>query len=131
MGFFHCAGKPGKFKPNEDPDSKRKQSPVPPKYDMFYLAKKKIFTNGADGAPTPEAAAWDKQYSASVQSLCVKALPKLKQGESVDAETGKWLVAMRPIRALKASCISCHAGAHKGDTLGVMVYAISKTTLTQ
>lgn len=134
VGFFHCADKPGKFKTNISgmrvwPTSK------PLTYTMFYqseekiFSKKKIVSNGVHQLAAPGISFWNNQTNAAVQSLCVKALPKLKQGESVDAAMGKWLVAMRPIRALNASCIGCHAGAQKGDTLGVMVYTISKTML--
>ena len=33
---------------------------------------------------------------------------------------------MRPVLASKQECLGCHKGARTGDTLGVMVYAVSK-----
>jgi len=51
-------------------------------------------------------------------------LPRLQRGDSCDTKVGEWRVALRPIRASKASCVNCHKGANAGDTLGVMLYAV-------
>ncbi len=57
-----------------------------------------------------------------------KALPKLKQGQGVEQSVGDWLVVIRPVRAMKTSCLKCHEGAKLGDTLGALAYAVSKQT---
>ena len=34
---------------------------------------------------------------------------------------------MRPVRAFKQECLSCHTDAKSNATLGVMVYSVRKT----
>ena len=54
-------------------------------------------------------------------------LAHLKQGKEAFVDLYQRLILMRPIRASKASCLSCHAGAKKNQTLGVMIYRVEKT----
>ncbi len=58
--------------------------------------------------------------------LVLPHLAALKHGHPAEAEYENWVIVMRPVRALHQSCINCHAGARRGDTLGVMVYAVDK-----
>jgi hypothetical protein len=51
----------------------------------------------------------------------------VRDGHNVDSTYGKFYVAIRPIKALHQSCVSCHAGTHKGDTLGAMIYMVAPT----
>ena len=53
------------------------------------------------------------------------ALPNLMQGKGQEKTVKDYLVVMRPVRASKDSCLTCHGGAKRGDTFGVMVYAVS------
>ncbi len=62
----------------------------------------------------------------AIQKVASRVLPQLKNGQNEQAAEGDWLVVMRPVRALQASCLGCHTGAKKGDTLGVMVYAVNQ-----
>jgi hypothetical protein len=58
------------------------------------------------------------------------ALPKLMKGEPVNVSTGDTLYAMRPIKALKNECLGCHTNSKAGDTLGALLYVVSKTLAT-
>jgi hypothetical protein len=60
--------------------------------------------------------------------LAVKQLPRLKKGLGATAELESWYVSMRPVRALKPSCVGCHQGAKRGDTLGAMLYFIAASS---
>lgn len=61
-----------------------------------------------------------------LNKLAVDVLPRLKKGEKMNTTLDGWLVAMRPVKASKAECLGCHTGVKMGDTLGAMVYAVSK-----
>jgi hypothetical protein len=63
------------------------------------------------------------------EKAAVGVLPRLKKGESVNADQADWLLAMRPVKASKQECLGCHTKSKLGDTLGVMVYAVSKKML--
>ena len=129
VGFLHCARKPGKYRPSdfsESPPDVKQLILAKPYYDMYYLLKNQVYYNGSDGAPTEEAAAWTRQNKSAVEAACMRALPGLREGKQQTAQVGEMLVVMRPVRAFRASCIGCHSGARRGDTLGAMVYTISK-----
>jgi hypothetical protein len=64
--------------------------------------------------------------AAEWQKATLKALPRLMKGEIVNAESGEWLLAMRPVKASRKECLNCHTNSKLGDTLGVMVYGVSK-----
>lgn len=57
------------------------------------------------------------------------ALPQLLLGKDAEVSTKDWLMVMRPVRAMKESCLKCHHGAKLGATLGVLTFAVSKQTL--
>lgn len=67
------------------------------------------------------------QETEKIGKVAKNELSALKQGKDREGDCGDWQVVMRPVRALKDSCLKCHQGAKRGDTLGVMVYAVSKT----
>ena len=59
--------------------------------------------------------------------VVLPSLPALRRGQGQTVDYQNWLVVMRPVRATHASCLGCHARrAKRGDTLGVMVYAVDK-----
>jgi hypothetical protein len=129
IGFLHCIRKPGKFKPSDDSDTPpdvKELAAAKPFYAMYYVVKNQVYDNGTDGGGTDEANAWTKQNSAAVQAACLQALPALRQGKPQAAQVNGMLVVMRPVLALQASCIGCHSGAKRGDTLGAMVYTVTK-----
>lgn len=59
-----------------------------------------------------------------IQLAANRALPTLRMGREVQSAGSGWLVLMRPVRAAQDSCLGCHTTSKKGDTLGVMVYAV-------
>lgn len=61
---------------------------------------------------------------AALEKAAIVALPRLRRGEKANLTVNSWFVALRPVRAAKESCLSCHTGAKRGDTLGVLVYAV-------
>lgn len=63
----------------------------------------------------------------AIQRCAIAALSLLRAGEGQEATVGNWLVVMQPVRAMHDSCLGCHTGAKHGDTLGAMVYAVSRT----
>ncbi len=65
--------------------------------------------------------------SKAVEKKAIAALPKLRKGQEQYAETKEWGILMRPVLAAKQECLDCHTTAKRGDTLGVMVYAVRKT----
>ena len=73
----------------------------------------------------PDPTVMSSQEYLELQNLAVTALPPVTRGRHVDLKYKDWMVALRPVRAEKASCIECHTGAKLNDTLGVMMYVVS------
>ena len=113
IAFLHCAHKPGEDLTTHTRD---KQEPFKP-----YLQT--LSTATATEAGTEKLMSWS---DADLSKAVLPALPVLRQGVGVDRDFGNWEVVLRPVRALHSSCLTCHAGAKRGDTLGVMVYAVDK-----
>jgi hypothetical protein len=53
---------------------------------------------------------------------------RLKRGDRIDYSLAGWSVALRPVAA-RAACVECHTRSKVGETLGVMVYAVSNTVI--
>ena len=97
-----------------------------PFYALFFVGKgAKITENNFDGTAYKVAQLWDKKNGKKIKAICMTALPRVKRGLSVQLSTATERVFLRPIKADKASCLSCHAGAKMGETLGAMVYTVS------
>ena len=58
--------------------------------------------------------------------VALPSLPVLRRGQGQTLDYQNWLLVMRPVLATHAACLGCHEGAKRGDTLGVMVYAVDK-----
>ena len=122
IAFLHCAHvpgqfvRPGVFKPVAQPSGKVRA--VRPWLSTLIVthppatAQRVALTSADDDQPQLQAAA-------------IRALPQLQRGREAQAALADWTVIMRPVTASADTCVSCHAGSKKGDTLGVMVYAIS------
>lgn len=115
IAFLHCAHKPGKFVHSAE-RADGKTSP--------YVETLAAETATEDGV--------GKLWEWSGVHLDKAVLPEiaaLRRGNGVDKDFGNWRVVLRPVRADHEACLGCHAGAKRGDTLGVMVYAVDKNTI--
>lgn len=116
LAFLHCVHKPGK-----SAGAKRTEP-----FDKNFTPWLSVLAVG-----TKTKAGVEKLHDwgdKSLPGLTLPHLTSLKRGGEAETERGNWLVVMRPVRASRDSCLNCHAGAKRGDTLGVMVYAIDKNT---
>lgn len=55
-----------------------------------------------------------------------RTIPTLKRGRKVEQETVNWFVTISPIGADDATCLACHRGAKKGETLGALIYLVHR-----
>lgn len=116
IAFLHCAHKPG-----HDLLDKRHEVEQLPDAFLQPLA-----------AATATDAGMEKLWNwsgAHLEKAVLPDLPLLRQGTSVDRDFGNWRLVLRPVRASRDSCLGCHEGARRGDTLGVMVYAVDKSVI--
>ena len=113
IAFLHCAHKPGEDLITHTRD----------KQEAFTPSLQTLAAATSTQAGTEKLMAWS---DADLSKAVLPSLPVLRQGLGVDRDYGNWQVVLRPVRALHASCLTCHAGAKRGDTLGVMVYAVDK-----
>ena len=117
ISLLHCAPKPndGNYT-------------VTPKPQLLYFNQTRLsrdWTNYSPGAK--DVAAKNGLDMEAIQKKATTALPKLMAGKELRAKDASWEVLMRPVRAFKQECLSCHTDAKPGATLGVMVYAVRKT----
>ncbi len=99
-----------------------------PKLHMLYFNQQSIENAGYFYHPTPIS--FDRMNGFdqdAIEKKAIKALPALMKGREQRAHDGEWNVLMRPVRAFKPECLSCHTTAKPGATLGVMVYAVRDT----
>lgn len=52
---------------------------------------------------------------------------QLERGAKIDTQQAEWQVFLRPVKAEKATCASCHAGVKTGQVMGAMVYLVKKS----
>ena len=120
IAFLQCRHKPGA---HIDPPT-----PAEPLQDNFKPSAYTLVATGATQAGAQNTFEWANK---ALTPVVLPHLKVLKKGHSVQAEYENWVVTMRPVRALHQSCITCHVGAKRGDTLGVMVYAVDKNAKIQ
>lgn len=114
LAFLHCRHAPGA---HTDP-------PTPAAPDRsFKPSVDALLTVGGTQAGADRTFHWANK---ALEPLVLPYLDPLKHGRPVQTDYENWVVVMRPVRALHSSCLTCHAGAQRGDTLGVMVYAVDK-----
>ncbi len=113
IAFLHCAHKPGEDLITHTRD----------KQGTFTPSLQTLAAVTATEPGTEKLMAWS---DATLSKAVLPSLPVLRQGVGVDRDFGNWQVVLRPVRALRSSCLACHAGVKRGDTLGVMVYAVDK-----
>ncbi len=117
ISLLHCAPKPA-------PSYYRGT----PKLEMLYFNQQSLASpwDHALYGPGKKVAEEHKLDAEQFEKTAVKALPRLMRGREVRTGDASWEVLMRPVLASKQECLSCHKEARTGDTLGVMVYAVSK-----
>jgi hypothetical protein len=142
IGFFHCAPVPGKAQNPLPtlPAAKRtailtdRPGPGSPSVSSFVenaegIAQIYAHLNSLNGRQNQDFRAEEaKNLYSEMGKAAHKALPKLMKGKGTEADAGDWLIVMRPVRAMKATCLTCHKDAKMGDTLGAMAYMVSKKT---
>ena len=111
MTFLHCAHVPGR------PSTPPAGVPRP------WLARITSWAFALPLSPEHVQAGMERDMPL-IQKTATDALPALRESRSQEKTVGAWLVVMRPVRASTATCLGCHAGARRGDTFGVMVYAV-------
>lgn len=125
IAFLHCAHVPGQFvrpgifKPAAQ--HKGKVLAVQPRLTMLIVTRHPSPTAQKVSSPISGMDQDRRQW----QAATLRALPTLQQGRPAQATVADSTVFMRPVRASADSCVSCHVGVKRGDTLGVMVYAVS------
>lgn len=123
VDFFHCAPVPPVPLPFHQSASAALVSPELPSEAPLYSTTR-LFVHIR---PLPSALPMLTSLHSRLRSEAVAALPKLRAGKEVKITSADWTVLLRPVLAAQSSCLSCHTTAKKGDTLGVMVYAVRST----
>lgn len=116
IAFLHCAHKPG----HDLLDKNHELEELP---DAFLQPL---------AAATATDAGLEKLWNwsgAHLEKAVLSDLPVLRRGTGMDQDFGNWRLVLRPVLASRDSCLGCHAGAKRGDTLGVMVYAVDKAVI--
>ena len=115
IAFLHCAHKPGQYRHSKEHGDGMTDPSVE------TLAAETATEDGVGKL-------WDWS-DANLDKAVLPEVATLRRGAGVDKDFGNWRVVLRPVRADREACLSCHAGAKRGDTLGVMVYAVDKNTV--
>ncbi len=120
ISLLHCAPKP-----------KPAYYTGKPRLEMLYFNRESVaspWEHPSYGTGKRAAEAHQLNFE-RFEEKAIRALPLLMQGKEVRAGDESWEVLMRPVLASKQECLSCHATARTGDTLGVMVYSVGKQKL--
>ena len=128
IGFLHCAHKPGKFLPKSKTNAGSTSESISSGSNFEMLVIREDDQNLYGTSDDFQAEDWTTPNLDGINRAVKKNLLRLKQGQAVDVNMKRLFLALRPIRASKDACLSCHHGAKRGDTLGIMVYAVSAKT---
>lgn len=118
ISLLHCAEIPGRYFDSGDIGMQ-----------LLYF-NQKPFIESTNNYPRSFDREEGKQAGidgTAIEKRAIAVLPKLRKGQEQRVEVKNWVVLMRPVLAAKQECLDCHTKAKIGDTLGVMVYAVSKT----
>lgn len=115
IALLHCAHKPGSHIDTHDRDTTDED-------DSPYV--RPLVSAGFSNLNASSNFDWANNNLSKAVLPYVKSV---KHGESAIIANGHWLIVIRPIKAEHESCVSCHAGAKAGETLGAMVYAVRQT----
>lgn len=115
LAFLHCRHKPGAHT--------HPPKPAEPLDSDFQPSTDALIAVGATEAGTERTFDWANKV---LNPVVLPHLKQLKQGRPAQTEYENWVIVMRPVRATHQACLYCHTGTKRGDTLGVMVYAVDK-----
>lgn len=115
IAFLHCRHKPGAY---VDPPT-----PADPSDGTVPSSVDALIAVGGTQAGANRTFEWANK---ALNPVARPYLGQLLKGQPAQADYENWVVVMRPVRALHQACLDCHAGTRRGDTLGVMVYAVDK-----
>ena len=118
ISLLHCAKVPERNNNNNNP-----------RMQVLYVNQEPVANSWAFYAETSnKGMAKSLGFDAeTVEKKAIAALPKLMRGEEQRTEDAHWSVLMRPVLAARQECLNCHTESKRGDTLGVMVYAVRKS----
>lgn len=116
IAFLHCAHKPGRDLLSKTRDKEGAEKP--------FLQTLAAATSTDSGSQ--KLRDWGDSH---LEKAVLPDVPTLRQGAGMDRDLGNWRLVLRPVLASRDSCLGCHAGAKRGDTLGVMVYAVDKAAI--
>lgn len=125
IGFIHCAHKPGKFLPRSKSNLGGVSLSIMPGSHYQTLV---VHEGRHDLYEMPdgfETEGWDKRNLAHVNRAVMSILPEVIQGRKMQRDIEGLFLSLRPVKASQPSCLGCHRGAKRGDTLGVMAYVVS------
>jgi hypothetical protein len=141
IGFLHIGHTPGQYKapkgfgpaPGRRSEERLSLLGVRDDATQFFFRRTDIAAQLAK-RPASSPISGDMRMQGAIKNASLAerwervakgALPRLRQGQKVDATVGEYVLAMRPVRAEQDNCLSCHTGATRNETLGVLVYAVS------
>ena len=116
--LLHCAPRPGYSVYHGSP-----------RLQLRYFNQQRIANDWDLDNPedSKEAANKNRLDMESAWQKSVTALPELMAGREYRTGDANWEILMRPVRASKQECLSCHTNAKPGATLGVMTYFVRKS----
>ena len=124
VGVLHgvnTLGKPGEKK--TDADFTRSRAASANRLEVLVMHEQGVTTGYLDGHN--KLSAWAREVLPTLEKALTTADPKAQKGQKTTDTVGAWTLTLRPVKA-QASCLGCHGKAQKGDTLGVMAYAVKK-----
>ncbi len=136
IGFFRFAKKPGKYVSDVDGQPSITDKRTRPVYQELawqrtrqqMQTQKPMTRKAGDMGDVLQHDMDQGRLQKAVKAVCLNALPDVRQGRPCDVTRSGYLIAIRPIKAAKASCLHCHAGAKLNDALGAMVYTVRLDT---
>lgn len=128
IAFLHCAHVPGALAPKTAQALPQVIPPAAP-IKMASNIPSSLTTIIVKGSSSDPQHSYSEKTQSLLRQTAFHALPAALKGRNVETQTSGWTVFLRPVSAFQNSCLTCHAGAKRGDTLGVMVYAVSSTVV--
>ena len=120
LAFLHCAHVPGKPEVEMPTFPFTRPSSVSP-----YLSTITVRGGTFNSRHSGLTAAYVRETQPALESAALRLLPAAMKGRYTQTRSGTWTLFLRPVSATRESCVGCHTTARHGDTLGVMVYAVS------